>query len=370
MATSNRSVKAVLLPRPPIRTKEAGKLRISRNTNTDSFIGDHEIPADSAVYDDAEGKATVEVEVTVIDARSGDRQIAEEEEHGLGKKRGAKKGKRAPYLEAMQRNLHLFMPLTSEGVYLLVSASFPYLSAKATTNDEELIAWFNEARELLYLHTTLDVGGQIGWTRQLFMDRLNKLHVLNKKPATARPEVKELQDCFAEREKTTLMRTVEASRHEIQLRSMKGPKEVIGRNSGLSSEEEANTCYQISDWSATNAAGGDRDNCRMPTPRFTQEALKVAPAGKGKGKRGAAAEEPEESETARARGRKQAPVGKGKDKRGAAGEEPEESEIARARGRKQVKRLGKAMVEKEPAGAGSNEDLEETSSSEIEDEDV
>ncbi|CAL8469128.1 g8669 [Coccomyxa elongata] len=277
MATSNRSVKAVLLPRPPIRTKEAGKLRISRNTNTDSFIGDHEIPADSAVYDDAEGKATVEVEVTVIDAWSGDRQIAEEEEHGLGKKRGAKKGKRAPYLEAMQRNLHLFMPLTSEGVYLLVSASFPYLSAKATTNDEELIAWFNKARELLYLHTTLDVGGQIGWTRQLFMDRLNKLHVLNKKPATARPEVKELQDCFAEREKTTLMRTVEASRHEIQLRSMKGPKEVIGRNSGLSSEEEANTCYQISDRSATNAAAGDRDNCRMPTPRFTQEALKVDP---------------------------------------------------------------------------------------------
>ncbi|CAL8465751.1 g5287 [Coccomyxa elongata] len=204
MATSNRSVKAVLLPRPPIRTKEAGKLRISRNTNTDSFIGmlkrsfnlpdnsnillsedgcqlapkdfvngcveycktgDHEIPADSAVYDDAEGKATVEVDVTVIEARSGDRQIAEEEEHGLGKKRGAKKGKRAPYLEAMHRNLHLFMPLTSEGVYLL---------AKATTNDEELIAWFNEARELLYLHTILDVGGQIGWTRQLFMDRLNQ----------------------------------------------------------------------------------------------------------------------------------------------------------------------------------------------------
>ncbi|CAL8460921.1 g452 [Coccomyxa elongata] len=84
------------------------------------------------------------------------------------------------------------------------------------------------------------------------------------------------------REKTTLMRTVEASRHEIQLRSMKGPKEVIGRNSGLSSEEEANTCYQISDRSATNAAGGDRDNCRMPTLRFTQEALKVYMAARAK----------------------------------------------------------------------------------------
>lgn len=106
MATSNRSVKAVLLPKPPIRTKEPGKLRISRNTNTDSFMGmlkrsfnlpddsnivlsedgcqlapndfvdgcvdycktgDHDIPADSAVYNDAEGKATVEVEVTVVE---------------------------------------------------------------------------------------------------------------------------------------------------------------------------------------------------------------------------------------------------------------------------------------------------------------
>ena len=53
-----------------------------------------------------------------------------------------------------------------------------------------------------------------------------RLHLLNKKPATARLEVKELQDCFAKREKTALMRTVEASRYEIQLRSMKGPREV------------------------------------------------------------------------------------------------------------------------------------------------
>ena len=57
---------------------------------------------------------------------------AEEEEHGGAKKRGAKKGKRASWLEAMQRNLHLFMPLTSEGEYLLVSASFPSLSVYAS----------------------------------------------------------------------------------------------------------------------------------------------------------------------------------------------------------------------------------------------
>jgi hypothetical protein len=106
MSTSNRSVKAVLLPRPPIRTKEPGKLRVTRNTNTDIFLGmlkrsfclsedsnivlsedgcllaakdfiagcveycntgKHDIPADSATYDDAEGKATVEIEVTVIE---------------------------------------------------------------------------------------------------------------------------------------------------------------------------------------------------------------------------------------------------------------------------------------------------------------
>lgn len=53
---------------------------------------------------------------------------AEEEEHGGAKKRGGKKGTRAPYLESMQRNLHSFIPLTSEGTYLLVSASFPFLS--------------------------------------------------------------------------------------------------------------------------------------------------------------------------------------------------------------------------------------------------
>ena len=44
---------------------------------------------------------------------------AEEDEDGASKKRG-KKGKRAPYLESMQRNLHKFMPLTPEGTYLLV----------------------------------------------------------------------------------------------------------------------------------------------------------------------------------------------------------------------------------------------------------
>lgn len=48
------------------------------------------------------------------------------------------------------------------------------LQAKATTNDEDCIAWFNEARELLYLHTILDIGGHDNWTRQKFMDRLNK----------------------------------------------------------------------------------------------------------------------------------------------------------------------------------------------------
>ncbi len=55
-------------------------------------------------------------------------------------------------------------------------------------------------------------------------------------PATGRPEVKELQEGFAMRmrEKTALMRTVEASRHEIQLRSMKGPREVgVGQRSML-----------------------------------------------------------------------------------------------------------------------------------------
>ena len=48
------------------------------------------------------------------------------------------------------------------------------LQASKTANDEELIAWFNNARELLYLHTILDVGGQIDWDRKTFMDRLNK----------------------------------------------------------------------------------------------------------------------------------------------------------------------------------------------------
>jgi hypothetical protein len=53
-------------------------------------------------------------------------------------------------------------------------SSWSVLQAKATTNDEELINWFNEARDLFYLHTILELGGQFGWSRQLFMDRLNK----------------------------------------------------------------------------------------------------------------------------------------------------------------------------------------------------
>ncbi|KAK9901080.1 hypothetical protein WJX75_002294 [Coccomyxa subellipsoidea] len=209
------------------------------------------------------GRPHVEVEVTIVEGEPGLASVddEEEEEHEDSKKRGGKNGKRAPYLESMQRNLHRFMPLTPEGLYLL---------SKATTNDEELIAWFNEARELLYLHTILDVGGHTGWTRHVFMDRLNKrLHHLNKKSATARPENKELQDCFAKRAKTPLMRKIEAAQHDIKMCSMKGAREVMDATSGQKSEEQANI------WSATPASDAqDREECRALHGRFNQDALK------------------------------------------------------------------------------------------------
>jgi hypothetical protein len=59
----------------------------------------------------------------------------EEKEGGGSQKPGAKKGKRAPYLESMQRNLQKFMPLTSEGVYLLVNPSFSFLSLSMYASD-------------------------------------------------------------------------------------------------------------------------------------------------------------------------------------------------------------------------------------------
>ena len=53
-----------------------------------------------------------------------------------------------------------------------------------------------------------------------------RLSHLNKKPATARLENKELQECFAKREKTALMQKVEASQHDIKMCSMKGARVV------------------------------------------------------------------------------------------------------------------------------------------------
>lgn len=52
-----------------------------------------------------------------------------EEEGDKGSKRG-KKGKREPYLESMQRNIQKFMPLTSEGIYLLVRPLFLFLPVR------------------------------------------------------------------------------------------------------------------------------------------------------------------------------------------------------------------------------------------------
>lgn len=105
MATTNRSVLATLIPKEPIMSLEACKIRISRNSNTDSFVGmlkkffcqpdgsnivlyecgcqvapedfidgcldscktgDHAIPFDAARYEDAQGKATVILEVSVF----------------------------------------------------------------------------------------------------------------------------------------------------------------------------------------------------------------------------------------------------------------------------------------------------------------
>jgi hypothetical protein len=54
----------------------------------------------------------------------------------------------------------------------------------------------------------------------------------------------------------------------------------MDRNSGPKSGEQANTYFQISDRSATDAGGGaasnvpDREDCRAPTPRFNEDALK------------------------------------------------------------------------------------------------
>ena len=62
-------------------------------------------------------------------AEPGAADPSDAEEGDKGSKRG-KKGKHEPWLESMQRNLHKFMPLTSEGKYLLVRPLFLFLPVR------------------------------------------------------------------------------------------------------------------------------------------------------------------------------------------------------------------------------------------------